>query len=207
MEPALEASRPYVICKRVFDTIVAGSVLLLCLPLMGCIALAIYLDMGRPVLFKQDRVGRHLVLFTFYKFRTFRREVNGRMDPVDGRSFQESRYKSREDSQHSRLTRMLRRSSLDELPNLWNVLRGEMSIVGPRPELPRYIEFYEAWQLSKFDVLPGVTGLSQVSGRNDLTAGEAISLDVAYVARQCFSFDLAIILRTVRAVITSRGAY
>jgi len=179
--------------KRIFDLVLTSLGLLLAAPLMILLALLLYLLHGPPVLFRQARPGRHGEIFTLYKFRTMRSEFDrrGRLLP---------------DSQ--RLTafgRLLRATSLDELPELFNILRGEMSLVGPRPLLVDYLPRYNAWQARRHEVLPGVTGWAQINGRNALTWDEKFRLDVWYVDNWSFWLDLKILLMTPWKVLRREG--
>jgi lipopolysaccharide/colanic/teichoic acid biosynthesis glycosyltransferase len=173
--------------------VVAGSLLILLSPVIAAIAVAVRLGMGRPVLFRQRRPGLHARPFTIYKFRTMRelRDPKGELLP-DG----------------DRLTPLgeaLRSASVDELPELWNVLRGDMSLVGPRPLLMRYLDRYSAEQARRHEVRPGITGLAQVSGRNGIDWERKLALDVWYVDHRSFRLDLKILLRTAGLVLRRVG--
>lgn len=179
--------------KRALDITVASAGLLALSPVALATALAIRLKLGRPVLFRQARPGKHGRSFAVCKFRTMSdaRAADGSLLP---------------DAQRlGRFGRFLRASSLDELPQLLNVLRGEMSLVGPRPLLPQYLERYSQEQARRHDVLPGITGLAQVNGRNATTWGERLSLDVDYVDRWSLALDLSILLRTLGTVLGRKG--
>ncbi|MFY1670004.1 sugar transferase [Plantactinospora sp. WMMB334] len=182
--------RPYDRSKRILDAAVAAVLLVLLAPVIGAVAGAVALALGRPVLFRQARPGLHGRPFTLYKFRT--------MHPVGpGRT-----------SDGERLTRLgswLRATSLDELPSLCNVLRGEMSLVGPRPLLLEYLDRYTPQQARRHEVRPGLTGLAQVNGRNAISWPERLSHDVWYVDRRCLGLDLRILLRTVARVLRRHG--
>jgi len=201
---------------RLLDVGLALGVLILSLPLIALIALAISLDSPGPVLFRQRRIGRGTQPFTILKFRTMRENASpephrryvealiaGQVPspPADGPLF-----KLHHDDRVTRIGRLLRGTSLDELPQLWNVLRGEMSIVGPRPAISYEVERYPAAWFRRFEVKPGITGLWQVSGRCDLTHEQMMMLDLAYVDRRSLMLNLQIILRTVPAVLSRRGA-
>jgi lipopolysaccharide/colanic/teichoic acid biosynthesis glycosyltransferase len=201
---------------RVLDLVVASLMLLLLLPLMAIIAIAIRLDSPGPVLFRQRRCGRALADFTVHKFRTMR---NGASQDVhrafvvsliDGHRPEQPeggpRFKLSSDTRVTRIGRFLRRSSLDELPQLWNVLRGEMSLVGPRPALSYEVEHYPPYWFDRFAVKPGITGLWQVSGRSELTMEDMVRLDIEYVRRRSFWFNLRILVRTLPVVLSARGA-
>lgn len=173
--------------KRAFDLGVGAVALAVAAMPMAAIAVAIRVSMGRPVLFAQRRPGRHGELFTLYKFRTMRTGSGPDADRL------------------TRLGRFLRSMSLDELPELWNVLRGDMSLVGPRPLLVEYLDHYTPEQARRHDVRPGITGLAQVSGRNAATWEERLALDVRYVDERSMALDLRILGRTLRAVLRREG--
>jgi lipopolysaccharide/colanic/teichoic acid biosynthesis glycosyltransferase len=173
--------------KRLLDLVGASAALAVAAVPMAVIALAIRLTMGGPVLFRQSRPGRHGQLFLLMKFRTMR----------DGPGDDGERI--------TRLGHLLRRTSLDELPELWNVVRGDMSLVGPRPLLPAYLGRYSPQQARRHEVRPGITGLAQVSGRNALEWEERFRLDVVYVDTWTLGLDLRILARTVRSVLTREG--
>lgn len=178
--------------KRLFDLAVAVPALVVSAPVQAVVAGLVAARLGRPVLFRQVRPGLHGEPFTLVKFRTMR--------PADpGRGV---------DDDASRLTpfgAFLRSTSLDELPTLVNVVRGEMSLVGPRPLLVEYLPRYSPEQARRHDVRPGLTGLAQVSGRNALSWEERLALDVEYVERRCARLDLAILWRTLFAVVRREG--
>jgi lipopolysaccharide/colanic/teichoic acid biosynthesis glycosyltransferase len=194
--------------QRLLDLTLAALLLLLLLPLLALIALAIRLDTPGPVLFIQKRVGQGGREFPFFKFRSMvhdaearRRaleQLNERTGPV---------FKMRQDPRITRVGRLLRRASLDELPQLLNVLRGEMSLVGPRPALPAEVALYSARERGRLSALPGVTGLWQVSGRADVGFEEAVEMDLRYVREQSVGLYLAILWRTIPAVLSGKGAY
>jgi sugar transferase EpsL len=179
--------------KRCFDVAVSGAALILLSPLFALLALLVRLRLGSPVFFRQMRPGLLGKPFSMVKFRTMTdaRDAEGRLLP-DG----------------ERLTpfgRFLRSTSLDELPELWNVLRGDMSLVGPRPLLLAYLDRYSPEQARRHEVRPGITGLAQVNGRNALTWEEKFRLDVVYVDTWTFGLDLRILAKTVVAVLRREG--
>jgi exopolysaccharide biosynthesis polyprenyl glycosylphosphotransferase len=205
-----------VVTKAAFDRIVGACVLLLLSPVMLVAALAIKLDSRGPVLFRQERLARDRKPFILNKFRTMHNGVDHerhRMFVVgliagelpephqDG-----PRFKLADDERVTRVGRVLRRTSLDELPQLWNVLRGEMSLVGPRPPIAYEVEHYPAHWLERFAVKPGLTGLWQISGRAELTLEDMVELDIQYIHRRSLRTNVAILLRTVPVVISTRGA-
>ena len=180
--------------KRLFDVAVAGAVLLLLSPVLLGIALAVRLSMGRPVLYRQLRPGLHGEPFAIYKFRTMRTVEND----AHGRMLDDA-------ERETRLGVKLRSLSLDELPELWNVVKGDMSLVGPRPLLMQYLARYTAEQARRHEVRPGITGLAQVSGRNAISWDQKFELDVKYVDEHDLRMDLDILLRTIRTVVSREG--
>lgn len=179
--------------KRSFDVIVAALALVILSPLLLLLALLVRIKLGSPVLFAQRRPGRHSRVFTLWKFRTMTeaRDVAGRL---------------RSDAE--RLTgfgRWLRSTSFDELPELWNILRGDMSLVGPRPLLVEYLPLYSAEQARRHEVRPGLTGWAQINGRNALAWEEKFKLDVWYVDNRSLRLDFRIIVRTVLMVLRRKG--
>ena len=179
--------------KRLFDIVVSGVLLVLLSPVMLVVALMIVAAMGRPILFRQQRPGRLGKPFEILKFRTMR---NGRGEAarvaLDGQRI-------------TRVGRFLRKSSLDELPELWNVLRGDMSLVGPRPLLMQYLERYTPEQARRHLVRPGLTGWAQVNGRNALSWEEKFALDTWYVDHHSFLLDLRILLMTAMHLVRPKG--
>jgi lipopolysaccharide/colanic/teichoic acid biosynthesis glycosyltransferase len=181
------------VIKRSFDLIIASILLVLFAPLLALVAIAVRIALGSPVLFRQTRPGLGGRPFTLVKFRTMRDAVDARGQPLD-------------DAQ--RLTpfgQFLRATSLDELPELWNVVRGQMSLVGPRPLLMEYLPRYSATERRRHDVRPGITGWAQVNGRNASSWSERFSQDVWYVDHQSFLLDVRILGRTVRQVFVAEG--
>ena len=179
--------------KRLLDLIAACAALVLLLPVIGFVALAVRLSLGAPVLFRQSRPGWRGRPFVLIKFRTMTddRDGTGELLPDALRL--------------NRFGRVLRSTSLDELPALWNVVRGDMSIVGPRPLLTQYLPRYSSRQARRHDVRPGITGLAQVSGRNALAWPHRLELDVQYVERLSFLLDVKILVRTLWHVARRRG--
>ncbi len=185
-------SGAYRVVKRGLDIVAAAALLILSSPVQAVVAVLVATRLGRPVLFTQERPGLNAQVFTLMKFRTM-----ANTDPDKGLVTDEERL--------TRLGRTLRATSLDELPTLWNVLRGDMSLVGPRPLLVRYLPRYTPEQARRHEVRPGVTGLAQVSGRNALSWEEKFALDVEYVDHQSLGLDLSILWRTVTAVLRRDG--
>ncbi len=178
--------------KRIFDFSVATLMLLASMPLMLLGALIVRLTMGRPVLFRQERPGYKGRPFMLYKFRTMRDACDAQGSPLP------------DSERMTRWGQWFRRLSIDELPQLLNVLKGDMSLVGPRPLLMAYLPLYSDEQARRHDVLPGITGWAQVNGRNAISWSERFQLDVWYVDHQSFWLDLKILLLTVKKVFASR---
>ncbi len=183
---------PYRAIKRATDVAVSAAALLTLSPVIAGTALAVAIRLGRPVIFSQPRPGLHGQVFMLRKFRT--------MLPVD-----ESRGQVTDEERMTTFGRALRSTSLDELPTLWNVLRGDMSLVGPRPLLVEYLPLYNERQARRHEVRPGVTGLAQVSGRNLLDWPTKLELDVRYIETLSWKLDLQIIARTIGAVFKREG--
>ena len=184
--------RPDDVLKRAVDVTAAAVGLVVTAPLQLVVAAVVRARLGSPVLYRQQRPGRDERVFTLVKFRTMRD-----LDPSQGLVTDEQRL--------TPFGSLLRSTSLDELPTLWNVLRGDMSLVGPRPLLVRYLDRYSSEQRRRHEVRPGITGLAQVSGRNALSWAEKFALDVQYVDTRSFALDLRILARTVRQVWRREG--
>ncbi|HXG41169.1 MAG TPA: sugar transferase [Dehalococcoidia bacterium] len=206
----------YLPLKRALDATVAVMALACLAPLWGAIALAIALDSPGGILFRQRRVGRGGRLFTMYKFRTMHvdaddalhrqavaRWAQGTPCRIDGRPA----YKPERDPRVTRVGRLLRLTGLDELPQLLNVLRGDMSLVGPRPAIPYELEHYRPWYRRRFQVRPGITGLWQVNRHRAPSLEEAMALDVVYVRRMSLRLDLQVLARTVPLVLGKRLSF
>ena len=203
-----DPSRSTVAMKRLMDVLVAAALLCLLSPLLAAIALAILLDTGRPVLFRQRRAGLEGEPFTMVKFRTMVADAEQRLgELVDLEKLEQPAFKIRDDPRVTRVGKPLRRFSLDELPQLWNVLRGEMSLVGPRPEEESVVALYDERQRGRLAIKPGVTGPMQVYGRSDLTFEERLAMERDYLDNLSLLTDLALLLRTPRAVIRGEGAH
>jgi len=178
--------------KRVVDVFVSALLLTLSAPVQLVVALAVRWRLGSPVLFRQSRPGVGGKVFTLVKFRSMRD-----VDPAAGLTSDADRL--------TQLGRILRSTSLDELPTLWNVLRGDMSLVGPRPLLPEYLPLYDDRQARRHEVRPGITGLAQVNGRNAIDWAERLELDVKYVENRSVRLDVYILMRTLVTVIRRSG--
>ncbi len=210
----------YQFVKRVFDL----TICLVCLPLamvvMAVISLMIFLDSPGPVFFVQERIGRGERRFKLYKFRTMRCDFDSRVareymqafvtGPIDQNQDEgsggQATYKPKHEGQITRVGRILRRTSLDELPQIFNVLRDEMSLVGPRPNVPWEVEVYRGWHNERLEVLPGITGLAQVRGRSDISFDSIVRYDIEYIEKRSFKLDVQILCWTVLSVIHGRGA-
>jgi lipopolysaccharide/colanic/teichoic acid biosynthesis glycosyltransferase len=229
-QPKQEAMSYYQL-KRVMDVTIVLFSLILLLPLLALIAVIIKLDSSGPSIFIQERVGARKVkingrtqwvaqTFPFFKFRTMRTDVDSKLHEEymkayiagdesklaeqDGKSA--TSYKLTGDPRVTRVGKFLRATSLDELPQLWNVLRGDMSLVGPRPPIPYEVEVYSKEHFARFAALPGITGLWQVSGRCETTFEEMVQLDLEYIEMKSIREDIKILFKTIPAVISERGA-
>ena len=221
----------YFACKRLLDTLIAGSALIMLAPLMLVIAILVKLDSPGPAVFKQKRVSTRrrrdgqqdfweIRTFTLYKFRTMCKDADS--DPhrafvqafihndhegmavLQGEDTQT--HKLVHDPRVTRLGGFLRRSSLDELPQLWNVFKGDMSLVGPRPQVLYEVDEYEPWHRQRLEAKPGLTGLWQVTARSSADFNAAVRLDIRYVEHQSFWLDLQILLKTPLVVLRGKGA-
>jgi exopolysaccharide biosynthesis polyprenyl glycosylphosphotransferase len=202
-----DPSRSTVAMKRAMDVVVSALLLVLLAPLLLAIALAILADTGRPVFFRQRRAGLEGEPFTMVKFRTMVADAEERLgDLVDLAALEQPAFKIVDDPRVTRVGRTLRRTSLDELPQLINVLRGEMSLVGPRPEEESVVALYDERQRGRLAIKPGMTGPMQVYGRSDLTFEERLAMERDYLDNLSLLTDLALLLRTPRAVVRGEGA-
>jgi exopolysaccharide biosynthesis polyprenyl glycosylphosphotransferase len=192
--------------KRAFDLFFGFFALIFSLPLMALSALMVYLEDGTPIIFRQKRVGKDGRLFEMFKFRTMiinAEQLQSQMEKQDGQLI----HKTKNDPRITRVGRVLRRFSLDELPQLFNVLTGTMSLVGPRPEIPYLAEKYETWQRKRFTVLPGMTGWWQIHSRSAQPMQLHIEYDLYYIQNYSFWLDLKIIFRTIWVVLIGKGSY
>jgi exopolysaccharide biosynthesis polyprenyl glycosylphosphotransferase len=196
------------IVKRIMDVVLGSLMLLIVSPLMIISALAIKVDSPGPVIFRQKRVGAHGQEFVAFKFRSMREGADEEKEQLlEFNEMNGPLFKMRADPRTTRLGRFLRRSSLDELPQVFNVLRGEMSLVGPRPHTSAEVAQYQNWQRQVLEAPPGLTGLAQVSGRSQLSFDEQCLLDIYYIENWSPALDLKILLRTVPKVLSGQGAY
>lgn len=194
--------------KRALDTSVAAIALVGVSPIMLITAFAVKLDSPGPVFFKQTRVGKWGATFGCYKFRSMYIDADQRKQTLMPKNEADGPvFKIKNDPRITRVGRFIRKMSIDELPQLINVLRGEMSLVGPRPPVPKEVAQYTVDQLHRLDVIPGITGLQQISGRSNLNFKRWVELDLQYISEQSFWKDIEILIKTIPAVLTSRGAY
>jgi exopolysaccharide biosynthesis polyprenyl glycosylphosphotransferase len=207
LEP-VSLTRAQVATKRAIDLLLTSCALVLAVPLLLVAALAIKLDDGGPILFRQRRVGRNGETFTIFKLRTMVLDAEQRLEALKDKNERKGPlFKLASDPRVTRAGRVLRACSVDELPQLFNVLAGSMSLVGPRPPLPGEVETYGMDAQRRLLVRPGVTGLWQVSGRSDLSWEESVRLDLRYVENWSLAVDAAILWKTLGAVLRGRGAY
>jgi lipopolysaccharide/colanic/teichoic acid biosynthesis glycosyltransferase len=201
-------ARLYETAKRLLDIAGASAGLLIVSPLLLAVAVAVKSDSPGPIFFRQVRLGRNGKPFTFLKFRSMQVDANRlqvalmRRNEVTGPVF-----KIKSDPRITRVGKIIRRYSLDELPQLWHVLVGQMTLVGPRPPLPNEVARYEAWQTERLAVKPGLTCTWQVSGRSDIPFEQWVQMDIEYVRRRNLLLDLKLLALTLPAVVTARGAY
>jgi exopolysaccharide biosynthesis polyprenyl glycosylphosphotransferase len=193
---------------RLIDIMVSAAVLIIGLPLWLFLALAIVLTSPGPIIFKQTRIGLNGRSFQIYKFRSMYKDADQRLAQLLSQN--EARgpiFKMKNDPRVTPIGKFLRSTSLDEIPQFINTLKGEMSLVGPRPALPREVAQYEEWQKGRLAIKPGLTGLWQVRGRSNLTFGEGVLMDLYYIENWSLRLYIQILLRTIPAVLFSRGAY
>jgi exopolysaccharide biosynthesis polyprenyl glycosylphosphotransferase len=196
------------VLKRAFDIAASAIMLVLAAPLFAAVSIAIKLDSPGPIFFRQRRVGLHGRDFIFFKFRSMCMDAEAKLESL--RQLNEVTgpvFKMRQDPRVTRVGRFLRRTSIDELPQFWNVLRGEMSVVGPRPPMPDEVRKYKPWQRRRLSMKPGITCTWQVSGRSDVDFDRWMQLDLAYIDNWSLWNDVQICFRTIPAVLTSRGAH
>jgi len=196
------------VIKRVIDILASSVALLVSAPVIALLAIAVKIDSTGPVFIPQVRVGMRGRTFRCFKVRSMHQDADRRLaDLMKDNEAGGVIFKMRDDPRRTRVGRVLRKLSLDELPQFWSILTGEMSLVGPRPPFPHEVAQYEDWHKRRLSVTPGLTGLWQVSGRSDLPFDEMVMLDLYYIENWSLSLDLKIILRTIPTVISGRGAY
>ena len=204
----VEMSRFNTVVKRVFDLIVGGVMTLFILPVIGVLALAVKLDSPGPVFFRQERMGRGGRVFRIFKLRSMRVDAEQlRSDLAAQNEYSGPMFKIKSDPRMTRVGAVIRKWSLDELPQIFNVLRGEMSLVGPRPLWVDEAARCRGWTKKRLDITPGITGLWQVTGRNDVPFDEMVKLDYMYVTGWTLSWDIKLLFETIPAVLGRRGAY
>ena len=200
----------YPVIKRLLDVLVAAIMLIVLAPVMAAVAIAIRLDSPGPIIFRQTRVGKNHRPFTFFKFRSMCHKADVSVHQafvcslINGK--QTKTYKMTADKRITRVGAFIRRTSLDELPQLFNILKGDMTLVGPRPPIPYEVAAYKDWHHRRLTVTPGLTGLWQVRGRSLVTFDEMVEMDIAYVGQRSLALDLALLVQTIPVVLSGRGA-
>lgn len=202
-------SRFYFILKRVLDIVLALTGLLVLIPLFCVVALFIkWEEPAGTIFFKQSRVGKNEKRFWMYKFRSMRMDAEDKLDSLlQKNEVSGAMFKMKNDPRITKIGKFLRKTSVDELPQLWNVLKGDMSLVGPRPPLPREVEQYTAYHKRRLLIKPGCTGLWQVSGRNKVDFFQMVELDLQYISQVSLALDLKIIFKTVFVMVVPNDAY
>jgi exopolysaccharide biosynthesis polyprenyl glycosylphosphotransferase len=204
----VELGRFNMAVKRLFDLVIGGLLFILVLPLLAVLALLVTIDSPGPVFFRQERMGRKGETFRIYKFRSMKVGAETmRVDLAEQNEYSGPMFKMKEDPRVTRVGSWLRRWSLDELPQVLNVLKGDMSLVGPRPLWVDEAKQCRGWTQKRLDITPGITGLWQVTGRNDIPFDEMVKLDYMYVTGWSLSWDVKLLLQTLPAVLEKRGAY
>ncbi len=209
-EGALNTNKNYFyeIGKRAFDIVLSAIALIVLLPLLITVLIAIKVDSRGPAIFKQERMGYRGKIFNMYKFRTMVTNAEQLLKEVQQRNQASGHmFKIKDDPRITNLGRFLRKTSIDELPQLINVIKGEMSLVGPRPPLIREVENYDIWHHLRMSIKPGLTGIWQISGRNKLGFDEMIRLDLKYIRERNFWYDLKIIIKTMPVLLGDRNAF
>lgn len=202
-------NRLYIFFKRLLDISVSLTLLILLMPLLMLFSIIVLLFSGRPIFFKQIRTGLNNVSFTIWKYRTMEQVKGGKNLHVYNWSAgvpNDFIFQSPKKQRITKVGKIYRKLSIDELPQLINVLRGEMSIVGPRPEIPEITQLYSKFQSARLSVKPGLTGYAQINGRSIITHGQKIEYDHYYINNRSFSLDMKIILKTIMLVIRGKGA-
>nr|WP_231589609.1 sugar transferase [Bacillus sp. FJAT-27916] len=199
----------YLLSKRYMDIVLSIIGLLLLIPVFVIVAALIKLeDPEAPVFFKQVRVGKDGKTFNMYKFRSMIHHAESLIDSLlDQNESSGALFKMKEDPRVTKIGRFIRKTSIDELPQLWNVLKGEMSLVGPRPPLPREVETYTEYHKQRLSVVPGCTGLWQVSGRSSVGFEKMVELDLHYIQNRHFFYDVKLICKTIIIIFYPNNAY
>jgi exopolysaccharide biosynthesis polyprenyl glycosylphosphotransferase len=195
--------------KRLLDIVASSLLLLLLSPLFFAVAYAIRRDSPGPIFFKQTRVGRWGTLFPMWKFRSMYIDAEARKQALLAQNEMQGGvlFKMKDDPRITKVGRIIRKASIDELPQLWNVFKGDMSLVGPRPALPSEVNQYSLAERRRLEVIPGITCIWQVSGRSDIPFDQQVGLDVEYIESQSIWLDIKLLLLTVPAVVLGKGAY
>lgn len=193
--------------KRLFDVVIATLLLFILTPLLLTIAVLIYLDSPGSIFFTQTRIGKGGKPFTMWKFRSMVIGAEKQKLELHNEMSCGVLFKVKQDPRITRMGRFIRKFSIDELPQLWNVVMGDMSMVGPRPALPNEVVHYTFHQRQRLAVTPGITCFWQIAGRSEISFHQQVELDLHYIATQSFSTDMVILLKTIPAVLTGRGAY
>jgi len=209
LEEAPAGGYGYQLLKRAMDCIGAGIGLLLLSPLFAVMAVLIKLESAGPVLFSQTRIGKDGVEFRCWKFRSMFQDAEQRKQELMQQNEMAGgvTFKMKHDPRVTRVGRFIRKASIDELPQLWNVFNGDMSLVGPRPPVPQEVALYTAHERQRLAVKPGITCIWQVSGRSDIPFNEQVLLDIEYIRSQSLWLDISLLLRTIPAVLLARGSY
>jgi len=208
LQPVGTLTRNQRVAKRLFDVTVASLILVAALPILALVALAIKLTSPGPMLFLQDRVGENGRLFKIYKFRSMVVNAEKLQEAVNVTDAEGNTiHKRRNDPRVTKIGKIIRKTSIDELPQLFNVIKGDMSLVGPRPELPWLVAQYQDWQYQRFNVPQGITGWWQVNGRSDKPCHLNTDQDVYYIEHYSFWLDIKILLMTIPALVKGKGAF
>ena len=197
------------VTKRILDVVISLITLILLSPLLITLGLLIKQESNGPALFKQQRVGLYGKTFTMFKFRSMSQDAQAQRNKLEQHNEMSSGvlFKIKNDPRITPLGKIIRKTSIDELPQLINVLRGEMSLVGPRPALPNEVSQYSFNDRTRLNVLPGITCLWQVMGRSEIPFEQQVKLDLKYIKKQSLLFDVSLLLKTIPAVIKAKGAY
>jgi exopolysaccharide biosynthesis polyprenyl glycosylphosphotransferase len=197
----------YVLMKRLFDVVLSGFSLFVLSPLFLIVALMIKATSKGPVYFKQQRLGKNLKPFKLYKFRTMVAGADAMKGKLKSKNEVKGLFKMKDDPRITKFGKFLRRTNLDELPQLINIFKGDMSVVGPRPHLQAELVNFKGWRMARFKVKPGLTGLWQVNGRHELNFDKAVLYDIYYIKHMSFFLDWSIILKTIPSILLSRGRH
>ncbi|MDM8566277.1 exopolysaccharide biosynthesis polyprenyl glycosylphosphotransferase [Candidatus Halobeggiatoa sp. HSG11] len=193
--------------KRLFDICVSTIVLLLLSPFVLIVVLTIHLESSGSAFFSQARVGKDGQVFNMWKFRSMYIDAEKHKTKLSNDMAGGILFKMKKDPRITYMGKFIRKASIDEIPQFWNVLKGDMSLVGPRPALPHEVKQYNEYQRQRLDVQPGITCIWQVSGRSELSFQQQVEMDLEYIAKQSFCLDIILLLKTIPAVLTGRGAY